>query len=251
MSILPTNSSGAAQAEAQAQAQAQAQALAQLNAANGSSSSSGSSGSLLNPTQGSVSSQFNPFLTLLTTELQNQDPTSPLDTNQFTSQLVQFSQLEQTLNTNTDLQSLITGQQSGAVGSSLGYLGHTVQTNTGNFVLDSSDDPATLNYSLAGNAASATINILNSSGQTVSQISADTTSGAHSVSFDGTVPGQATLPPGQYSFNVQAVDNSGNAVTSTVSTSGVVTGVDSSNGTVNLHIGTLVIPATSVVQVTS
>jgi flagellar basal-body rod modification protein FlgD len=247
MSILPSSSSSADQAAAAAQAAAQAQAAAALNSAANANSSGGSA---LNPTQSSVSSQFNTFLTLLTTELQNQDPTSPLDTNQFTSQLVQFSQLEQTLNTNTDLQTLITGQQSGAISGSLGYLGHTVQTNTGNFTLDGTNT-ATLDYTLAGNAATATINIVNASGQTVRQISGDTSSGAHSDSFDGTEGGSTPLPPGQYSFTVSAVDSNGNAISSTVATSGVVTGVDSSNGTVNLHIGNLVVPASSVVQVTS
>ncbi len=216
---------------------------------NSSTSSGSSSGSLLNPTQGSVSSQFNTFLTLLTTELQNQDPTSPLDTNQFTSQLVQFSQLEQTLNTNTDLQSLITGQQSSAVGNSLGYIGKTVQTNSGSFTLDGTD-PATLNYTLAGAAATSTINILNSSGQNVAQIPGDTSAGAHSDSFDGSGTGFATLPAGQYTFTVTAVDSTGTAVATTLSTSGVVTGVDSTNGVVNLHIGNIVVPASSVQQVT-
>ena len=58
-----------------------------------------------------LGSNFNTFLTLLTTQLQNQDPTSPLDTNQFTSQLVQFSQVEQAINTNTNLQALINSRR--------------------------------------------------------------------------------------------------------------------------------------------
>jgi flagellar basal-body rod modification protein FlgD len=177
MSLLPTSlTPSQIAAQQQAQQQANAQAAAQLNSAAGgtagTSSSSQSGNSVLNPTQAGVTSQFNTFLTLLTTELQHQDPTSPLDTNQFTSQLVQFSQLEQTLTTNQDLQSLISGQSAGAVGGSLGYLGHTVQTQSGNFVLDGSD-PATLNYSLASAAKTATINVLDASGQTVRQLSVD------------------------------------------------------------------------------
>jgi|SRR5580658_1019361 flagellar basal-body rod modification protein FlgD len=205
---------------------------------------------VLTTTNAGVQSQFNTFLTLLTTELQNQDPSSPLDTNQFTSQLVQFSQLEQQLNTNTDLQSLITGQQTGTMGTAIGYIGHTIEASGGNFVLDGTDAD-TLSYSLGSAAKTATVNILNASGQTVAQIPGTTTAGANDVSYDGTSPGQPTLPAGQYSFTVTAVDGSGNAVTSTVFTSGTVTGVDNTNGTINLNIGNLVIPASSVIQVSS
>jgi flagellar basal-body rod modification protein FlgD len=213
-----------------------------------SGSSTGGNG--LTTTNAGVQSEFNTFLTLLTTQLQNQDPTSPLDTNQFTSQLVQFSQLEQQLDTNANLQTLISGQTTSTVGTAIGYIGHTVEASGGHFVLDgTSSDP--LSYNLSSAAASTTINILNANGQTVAQIPGTSTAGENDVSYNGTSPGQPTLPPGQYSFTVTAVDSSGNAIPSTVFTSGVVTGVDNSNGTVNLSIGKLVIPASSVIQVTA
>jgi flagellar basal-body rod modification protein FlgD len=208
------------------------------------------SNGLLSTSNSSVQSQFNTFLTLLTTELKNQDPSSPLDTNAFTSQLVQFSQLEQQLNTNTDLQSLISGQTTGTMGTALGYIGKTVEASGGNFVLDGTD-PDTLSYNLSSAAKTVTINVLNSSGQTVAQIPGDTAAGQNSISYDGTSPGQPTLSAGQYSFTVTAVDGSGNSVQSTVYTTGTVTGVDNSNGSINLSIGNLIIPASSVVQVSS
>jgi flagellar basal-body rod modification protein FlgD len=214
------------------------------------SSGSGSSGSGLVSSNAGVQSEFNTFLTLLTTELQNQDPTSPLDTNQFTSQLVQFSQLEQQLNTNTNLQTLISGQQTGTMGTAIGYIGHTIEAAGGNFVLDGTDAD-TLTYNLPAAAASATINILNSSGQTVAQIPGTTTSGQNDVSYNGSSPGQPTLAPGQYSFTVSAFNAAGTAIPASVFTSGVVTGVDNTGGTINLSIGNLLIPASAVVQVTS
>ena len=213
------------------------------------SSTVSSSGSGLVSTNAGVQSEFNTFLTLLTTELQNQDPTSPLDTNQFTSQLVQFSQLEQQLNTNTNLQTLISGQQTGTMGTAIGYIGHTIEASGGNFVLDGTDAD-TLTYNLPAQAASATINILNSSGQTVAQIPGATASGQNDVSFDGTGTG-FTLAPGQYSFTVSAFNAAGTAIPASVFTSGVVTGVDNTGGTINLSIGSLLIPASSVIQVTS
>ena len=58
-----------------------------------------------------LAGNFNTFLTLLTTQLQNQDPLDPLDTNQFTQQLVEFASVEQQVNMNTNLQTLISMQQ--------------------------------------------------------------------------------------------------------------------------------------------
>jgi flagellar basal-body rod modification protein FlgD len=214
------------------------------------SSAVSSSGSGLVSSNAGVQSEFNTFLTLLTTELQNQDPTSPLDTNQFTSQLVQFSQLEQQLNTNTNLQTLISGQQTGTMGTAIGYIGHTIEASGGNFVLDGTDAD-TLTYNLPAAAASATINILNSSGQTVAQIPGATASGQNDISYNGSSPGQPTLAPGQYSFTVSAFNAAGTAIPASVFTSGVVTGVDNTGGTINLSIGNLLIPASTVVQVTS
>src|SRR5579872_5068673 len=63
----------------------------------------------------SLSSNFNNFLKMLMTQLQNQDPTSPMDTNEFTSELVQFSSVEQQINTNTSLMQLIQLTQAGEV----------------------------------------------------------------------------------------------------------------------------------------
>src|ERR1700688_4735839 len=84
------------------------------------SSSSSSASNLLG-------TNFNTFLTLLTTQLKNQDPTSPLDTNQFTSQLVQFSQVEQAINTNTNLQALINIQEGQQSVAALPLVGQTVE----------------------------------------------------------------------------------------------------------------------------
>jgi flagellar basal-body rod modification protein FlgD len=213
-----------------------------------SGAASNSANGVLSTSNAQIQSEFNTFLTLLTTELQNQDPSSPLDTNQFTSQLVQFSQLEQTLNTNSDLTTLINGQQVNQMATAIGYIGQTVQASGGNFVLDGTDSDS-LNYTLASSAKSVTINILNSSGQTIAQIPGTTDSGSNTVSYNGTYPGQPTLPAGQYSFSVTATDANGNSVQATTSTTGTVTGVDNTNGVVNLHLGNLVIPESTVTQI--
>jgi flagellar basal-body rod modification protein FlgD len=210
-------------------------------------SSTGNVGAITNQSQ--FNQSYTQFLNLLTTELQNQDPTSPMDATQFTNQLVGFSQLEQELNTNSNLQTLISNQQSQSLGSSLGYLGHTVIAS-GNSVQVEDGESTTIDYSLASSAASATVTVTNSSGQIVGSFAGPTAAGLNSISFDGTIPGGATLPPGDYTFSVTAASASGASVAATTYTSGTVTGIDTSNGTTLLLLGDLPVTAGNVVQVT-
>src|SRR5215217_9394776 len=70
-----------------------------------------------------LAGNFQSFLMLLTTQLQNQNPLDPLDTNQFTQQLVQFAGVEQQLRTNDQLTSLIAAQQTAQSTQALGFVG--------------------------------------------------------------------------------------------------------------------------------
>src|SRR5277367_601672 len=101
---------------------------AQLAASNGTSASSSNSGSSLASTSalGSLTSNYSDFLSLLTTQLQNQDPTSPMDSSQFTTELVQFSGVEQQINTNTNLAQLVSLTQAGNISQASSMLGATV-----------------------------------------------------------------------------------------------------------------------------
>src|SRR5689334_24284869 len=79
-----------------------------------------------------LSGNFSTFLTLLTTQLKNQDPTSPMDSNQFTQQLVMYSQVEQQISTNDNLKTLISQGTSNAAAMTSGYLGKKVSVLNGN-----------------------------------------------------------------------------------------------------------------------
>ena len=85
----------------------------------------------------SLSSNFGDFLGLLMTQLKNQDPTSPLDTNQFTSELVQFSSVEQQINTNTSLTQLIQLTQAGEVMQASAMTGKQVTVTSDHVPLQS------------------------------------------------------------------------------------------------------------------
>src|ERR1043165_3489997 len=92
-----------------------------------------------------LSSNFSTFLTLLTTQLQNQDPLSPMDSNQFTQQLVMFSQVEQQINTNDNLQSLIALNLSQTANSAVNYIGRILVMTNGEGSLQTNSDDGTAN----------------------------------------------------------------------------------------------------------
>src|SRR5258707_10762220 len=109
------------------------------------SSSSGSSGSSLSSTtDATLAGNFQTFLTLLTTQLQNQNPLDPLDTNQFTQQFVEFASVEQQINMNTNLQTLISMQQTSEATSALQLVGSTVTVSGNSATLsNATSSPAT------------------------------------------------------------------------------------------------------------
>ena len=114
-------------------AQAAFQSSGSSNTSNTNSSSSANASALsLNSGLASLAGNFQSFLTLLTTQLKNQDPTSPLDTSQFTQQITQMTGVEQQLLSNQLLQQLVSTQ--GSVASSANLLGDTITApgvNTG------------------------------------------------------------------------------------------------------------------------
>ena len=108
-----------------------------------------------------LSGNFNTFLTLLTAQLKNQDPTSPLDTNQFTQQLVQYSTVEQQINTNTNLTTLIDLNRASSLYQASAMVGHQVGVASSQLSLQ--DGAASLQFNL-GTAAPVDITISDASG---------------------------------------------------------------------------------------
>src|SRR3954468_21748675 len=100
---------------------------AAVTSAQGTAPSTGAGVSFSSATdKTTLAGNFNTFLTLLTTQLKNQNPLDPLDTNQFTQQLVQFAQVEQQMKSNDQLQTLVSLQQSAQATAALSYVGSTV-----------------------------------------------------------------------------------------------------------------------------
>jgi len=184
-----------------------------------------------------LSSNFSTFLTLLTTQLKNQDPTSPMDSNTFTQQLVEYSQVEQQIDTNTNLKTLISQGTSSASATTTSYLGKKVSVTNGNASL--SGGTANWTYNLGTAAAATTLNVTDSTGKVVYTGAGSTTAGNNSFSWNGQDNNGNQLADGTYKLAVSATDSSGTAVTSSVASAGTVTQIDMTSGTPQLVIGNM------------
>jgi flagellar basal-body rod modification protein FlgD len=208
-------------------------------------SSSGTSGS--GDAMNQLSGNFDTFLTLLTTQLKDQDPTSPMDSSTFTQQLVEYSQVEQQIDSNTNLQTLITqGQtQSGAYATS--YLGKTVTVTGGQGSL--TGGTASWNYNLGAAAASTNLTVSDSTGKVVYSAAGATAEGNNSFTWNGQDNNGNQLADGTYSLAATAVDSSGAAITSTVTSAGQVSEVNMTGGTPQLVIGSMSVGLSSISNV--
>jgi flagellar basal-body rod modification protein FlgD len=190
---------------------------------------------------------FNTFLKLLTTQLQNQDPLSPLDTNQFTQQLVSFSQVEQAINTNQKLSTLVSMASTSQAVSALPLVGKTVEYDGSSAVL--AGGSAHFSYTLPNQATSSVITISNAQGQVVWRGAGDTGAGKHDFVWNGTDPTGATLPEGSYSISIAATGVDKSAITATTTGFGKVDGIELSSGQPLMTIGGLKVPTTKMLAV--
>jgi flagellar basal-body rod modification protein FlgD len=170
-----------------------------------------------------LAGNFNDFLKLLTTQLQHQDPTSPLDPNQFTQELVQFASVEQQINTNTSLSTMISLQQTQQAASALQFLGATVAVSGKTAEL--ANGTANWSYSVT-QPSTATINITNAAGQVVYSTSQSVQPGAQTFTWNGADKNGTTWPSGPYTISVNAVGANNQSVPVTTGVQGVVSGVD-------------------------
>ena len=202
--------------------------------------------------QSSLNESYSTFLTLLTTQLQNQDPTSPLDTNAFTQQLVAMTGVQQQLLSNQLLQTIANSSTAGAgVAGAVGLIGKQATATSSNATL--SGGQAAWTYNLPSTAGGATLTIADSTGKTVWTGAAPSlAAGNNSFTWNGKdSSGVQQADGGTYSLSVAAADASGTALTSTVSISGTVGSVAQSNGVTTVKIGATSVPLSSVTGVTT
>ena len=201
-----------------------------------------------NSSSSKLSSNLNMFLSMLTTQLKNQDPLSPTDSTQFTNQLVMYSQVEQQINTNTDLNKLISLQSSNQQAAAIGYIGQTVEMSGTTLPLQNGN--AEFQYTLPSAAQNAVVQIANSAGTVVASITANAAAGSHYMSWDGKNSAGTQQADGTYTLSVIANDPQGNGIAATTNTFGTVTGVtsDATNGT-ELNMGAVTTPLSGITAI--
>ena len=200
----------------------------------------------------SLNTSYSTFLTLLTTQLQNQDPTSPLDTNQFTQQLVAMTGVQQQLLSNQLLQTIANSSTAGGgVAGAVGLIGK--QATAASSASTLSGGSAAWSYNLPSDASAATLTISDSTGKAVwSGAASALSAGDHAFSWNGKdASGVQLANGGTYTLSVAAADATGAQLTSAVSISGAVSSIAQSNGVTTVKVGATSVPLSSITGVTT
>ena len=195
-----------------------------------------------------IAENFDNFLTLLTTQLKNQDPLSPMDTTEFTNQITQFAQVEQGINTNSKLDRMIELEGAAQLTTGVGYIGKVAESPGDLMILE--DGRGRIGYELSRDAERVTIAVIDRFGQPVRTQSGLTGAGNHVFAWDGLSDLGDELPDGTYSVLVSASDAEDNFVSATTTTFAKVSGVESRDGEVTLIMGSLSVDIEDVKSIT-
>ncbi len=197
-----------------------------------------------------LADDFSQFLQLLTTQLQNQDPLAPMDSTEFTNQLVQFSQVEQQINSNQKLDSLLALQLSSISSVALGYVGMDISYVSADMNYDGST-PVDINYALASEAVTAKVNVYNEEGDLVYSADAPKDTGTNKFTWNGTQSNGQPVEKGTYTVKIDAVDKDGKAIENSTVVSGHVRGIETQNGVVYVLVGDRAVAISSIVNATT
>ena len=196
-----------------------------------------------------LNANFDTFLTLLTTQLQNQDPLAPLDTEKFTEQLVQFSAVEQSIQTNEYLEALIGLQTSSANETALAMVGKHASVDSNVSALG--DSPAQWTYALPSDTASATALIRDANGAIIAEFDVAANAGAHAVNWNGKTASGQRASDGVYSLEIAAINASGVTVPASIQSTGAVSAATFNGDAPAIEIGGQLFPVSLVTRVDS
>lgn len=182
-----------------------------------------------------LSADLGTFLTLLTTQLRNQDPTKPMDTETLTQQLVQFSTVEQQLQGNQTLSRLLELQQAGQLAGAASLVGRRVTLETDRLPLQ--DGTAEVVLPPAGRAGSAVVEVRDGAGAVVRTATVNLAAGTTRWSWDGRDSRGMARPDGAYTVAVGGRAADGTTVPLNFSVGGRVTGATREEGELRLRFG--------------
>jgi flagellar basal-body rod modification protein FlgD len=189
------------------------------------------------------------FMKLFIAQLQNQDPLAPQDPSAMLTQLSQMSLVEQSYNSNTALNNLLTAQNNSSSLTAVSFIGKSVKANGNGATFDGSAQSA-LQFNLSLPAASAQVSIVDGTGRTVRTAALGATAaGDNSFSWDGRDSSGALVPAGAYTFAVTATAANGSSLPVTTYTTGRIDGVNLSGSTPQLSIGATSVALSDVISV--
>jgi len=198
-----------------------------------------------------LAGNFNTFLQLLTTQLQNQDPLSPLDTNQFTQQLVEFASVEQQVNMNSNLQTLISLQQTNEATSAMQFLGSTVTISSSTASLsNATGTPASWSFNVPS-PATGNVTITSSTGQTAYTGTVSLNAGNQSFTWNGQGNNGINWPDGNYTLSINATGANGQPVTVSTQVQGTVTAINVSQNPPQVTVGGQSYPISAIQSINS
>jgi flagellar basal-body rod modification protein FlgD len=222
-----------------------------INAAAQTGSTGGASiNSRQDASRASLADSEQTFLALMTTQLKNQDPLSPVDSNQFTQQIVQMTGVEQQLLTN-DLLKVLVGMNDGGLSGQVSMIGKEVTTQSATGTLK--DKALNFDYDLSKAAGTLKLEVVDASGKTVATVTpTDLTKGAHTFKWDGkNTAGEQQPDGGVYSLKITATDSLGSKLdaTATAANRGIVTAVSLENGVQMVTVNGQKIAASDIISV--
>jgi flagellar basal-body rod modification protein FlgD len=195
-----------------------------------------------------LANDLDTFLTLLTSQLQNQDPLSPMDSTEFTNQLVQFAQVEQQINMNSNMEDMLGVLSNSAAAQAVSYLDKYVEAESSFVSLQ--DGQAVFTYGLEGDADSVTVALYDSSDNLVRAFPGELESGLHKIVWDGKDSYGEVQEDGAYKIVITATSKQNGSVDTYSTAIGKVTGVasDGEGGTL-LGLGSTSVDLTEVLGV--
>lgn len=196
-----------------------------------------------------LTSDFNNFLQLLTIQLQNQDPTEPMDTDKMTQQLVQFTGVEQQIKMNQSLDSIVGLQRETRTSTALSYIGKEVEYEGEELILNQKGATSVFSYELPQDVDAVEVRIYDADGQEVRAVVGPATEGEHLIAWDGKDQNGNAVEAGAYSVTVKAVDSENEEVEVVQHMRGLVDGVQIDGEKAILSIGALNLPMEEVERI--
>lgn len=197
---------------------------------------------------GGLTADYTMFLKLLTTQMQNQDPLDPMDTSAYTQQLVQFSQVEQSMQQNSSLKDILSQLSGQQLSQASSFIGREARFDSD--VAGLATDPATWTYYVEGAPKEITATIKDADGKVVHTVTLDPTTQGR-FEWDGMKSDGTKAADGAYTLALSATNAAGDKMKTTINSVAKVTDVVASGNDIMLGVNGIRMPLYGLVAVSA